>query len=188
MPDGSKKSIEDVMIGERIASPFFETVQVIGKRTGTVYPNRMYLINDSLITTGEHVFFTTRGTVCCDGSNSTKVEQPWRNVVINNDGSKGLWKVPQGLPTGKLTIGDFVMSMDDSTDYIEIKSIEELKPGVINLNNNVTTLITGSSMVIDIGYVVGGWPTVWWREGEDITRLYKELTGQEVHTGTLINA
>ena len=93
------------------------------------------------------------------------------------------WSLPGGLTTDKMKLGSKIIVGDKD---VEIKSITPIN---IDLNSKVQTLITGSSMIIKGGIVVGGWPSSWGSEKpQDTNRLHKELTGQIDYTGNWINA
>ena len=161
MPNAVERNIEDIQVGDDIACHFNGTAEVVGKRVGLVKHNNMYLLNNSLITTGEHVFLTRNGWVAADGE-----------------------KIPQNLETTKMKIGDKIVCGDS---YKEITSIVQLFG--ISPEAHVTTLVTGSNMIIQGGLVVGGWPTSWGdKETLDSERVLKEITNQVDSLGKWINA
>jgi hypothetical protein len=179
MPDALERNIEDIQIGEYIACHFNGTAKVIGKRVGPAGANNMYLLNNDLITTGEHVFLTRNGWVAVDGDKKTRATDIWREIVTDNVGSTRLLKIPQNLATVKMKIGDKVVCGDS---YKEITSIVQLFN--ISPEAHVTTLVTGSNMIIQGGLVVGGWPTSWGDKGTlDSERVFKEITGQVDYMG-----
>ena len=182
MPDALERNIEDIQIGEYIACHFNGTAKVIGKRVGSAGPNNMYLLNNDLITTGEHVFLTRNGWVAVDGDKKTRATDIWREIVTDNVGSTRLLKIPQNLATVKMKIGDKVVCGDS---YKEITSIVQLFN--ISPEAHVTTLVTGSNMIIQGGLVVGGWPTSWGNKDTLYPeRVFKEITDQVDYTGKWI--
>ena len=182
MANGSEKNIEDVKIGEMIACHFNPNgAQVLGRRAGHVRGNNMYLINNDLITTGEHRFYTREGAwISADkpeSISSSYVYSPWREVANDDMNSIHQWKYPQGLIAGQMNIGDKLVVGDKD---VVVNSIVPIK---VAPNDKVQTLITGSSMIIQGGIVVGGWAASWYEQGQDVNRYLKEVTGQVDFTG-----
>ena len=174
MPNSIEKNIEDVKIGESIACHFNGSAKVVGKRVGHAGYNNMYLLNNDFITTGEHVFLTRSGWVAVDGEKKTRQQGQWREIVTDNNGSTRLLKIPQNLEVRKMMIGDKIVCGDS---YKQITSIKQLFD--IDFTAHVTTLVTGSNMIVQGGLVVGGWPTSWGTEmSMDSDRLFKEISGQ----------
>tara|TARA_R110000744_G_C19169055_1_gene541389 strand:+ start:232 stop:786 length:555 start_codon:yes stop_codon:yes gene_type:complete len=184
MSNAVERNIEDIQVGDDIACHFNGTAEVVGKRVGLVKHNNMYLLNNSLITTGEHVFLTRNGWVAADGEKKTRTTGAWREIVTDTIGSTRLLKIPQNLETTKMKIGDKIVCGDS---YKEITSIVQLFG--ISPEAHVTTLVTGSNMIIQGGLVVGGWPTSWGdKETLDSERVLKEITNQVDSLGKWINA
>jgi len=178
MLNGFEKNIEDIKVGDRIASHVNGSVEVVAKKSGPVAYNNMYLLNGSLITTGEHAFLTRTGWVAADGGESRK-SGPWREVQTDDLGSTNLLKIPQNLSVRHMQIGDKIICGDS---YKEITSIEQLFD--VNFDDRITTLITGSDMIIQGGLVVSAWTASWGTDSQmDTSRLFKELTGKVDYTG-----
>ena len=187
MANGSEKNIEEVKIGELIACHFNpKGAEVLGRRAGRVHGNNMYLINNDLITTGEHRFYTRGGWVSVDTAEDALAGQQfhggWREIANDDMNSVHQWKLPQGLLAGQMNIGDKLVVGDKD---VVVNSIVPIK---VAPNDKVQTLITGSSMIIQGGIVVGGWAASWYEQGQDVNRYLKEATGQVDSLGKWINA
>ena len=180
MLDGTQKNIEDINVGEHIVSHVNGSVEVVAKKSGPVACNNMYLLNNDLITTGEHAFLTRTGWVAADGGESRK-SGPWREVITDSVGSTRMMKVPQNLLVRDMKVGDKIICGDG---FKEITSIQQLFD--INLDDRITTLVTGSDMIIQGGLVVSAWTTSWYDQNIDINRLYKEITGEIDYTGKAV--
>ena len=178
MANGSEKNIEDVKIGELIACHFNPNgAEVLGRRAGRVHGNNIYLINNDLITTGEHRFYTRGGWISVDTAEDVLAGQQfhggWREIANDDMNSIHQWSLPEGLTVDKMKLGSKIIVGDKD---VEIKSITPIS---IDLNSKIQTLITGSSMIIKGGIVVDGWTSSWGSEKpQDTNRLHKELTGQ----------
>ena len=182
MQDGTQRNIEDVKIGELIACHFNPNgAEVLGRRAGRVQGNNMYLINNDLITTGEHRFYTREGGwISADkpeNISSSYIYSPWREIANDDMNSIHQWKFPQGLIADQMNIGDKLVVGDKD---VVVNSIVPIK---VAPNDKVQTLITGSSMIIQGGIVVGGWAASWYEQGQDVNRYLKEATGQVDFTG-----
>lgn len=152
MADGSEKRLDEVRSGEFVSCAFNRSVPVLAIRKTHVRDNDMFRLNNDLVTTGEHAFWSpsTREWLVCDKKGDFREISPWRTVEI--DGKKHLWKFPSGLNAKQMKIGDKVQVGDRSVTIFKIESITlpDSSPSLI-------TLITTSSMIIRNGWVVSGW-------------------------------
>jgi hypothetical protein len=182
MQDGTERNIEDVKIGELIACHFNPNgAEVLGRRAGRVQGNNMYLINNDLITTGEHRFYTRKGSwVAVDLPEKVKYNYEncgWREIANDDMNSIHVWNLPKGVNPAQMNIGDKLVVGDKD---VEVKSIVPIN---VDPQDKLQTLITGSSMIIHGGIVVDGWIASWYEQGQNINRYLKEVTGQIDKTG-----
>lgn len=181
MLDGTQKNIEDINVGERVVCHFNGSSEVVAKRMSFVgTDNNMYLLNNDFITSGEHPFLTRDGWVAVDGEWKTRSLSPWREVITDDLGSTRIMKVPQNLLVRDMRVGDKIICGDG---FKEITSIEKLS---LDYFDRITTLVTGSNYIVQNGLVVGGWPTSWYDQANDINRLYKEISGEIDYTGKAV--
>lgn len=176
MANGEERRLDQVQIGEHIACAFNGTAPVLGIRRSLVKDNNMFKINDDLITTGEHSFWSakTQEWLVCDKNDDHRVASPWR--LVETPSGVHFWKFPQGSNPRQMMIGDHLQIGDRS---VEIKKIEPIT--LPDTSPTLITLITTSSMIIHGGYVVGGWCGKDFNKPiqNDIDRRLKLLAGEE---------
>lgn len=180
MADGTQKNIEDINVGERVACHFRGSAEVVGKRVGPAGRNNFYLIDQNFITTGEHQFLTRNGWVAVESTGTERSLFPWREIVTDANGSTYQWMLPANISGVNMKVGDKILCGDT---HKEVKSIEKLHH--VNPNDRVTSLITGSNIIINEGIVAEAWPTKatdkFLEDSSayfDSERFFKEITGQ----------
>jgi hypothetical protein len=152
MSNGTEKRLDQVQTGEYVSCAFNRSAPVFAIRKTHVRDNNMFKLNNDLITTGEHPFWSPakKEWLVCDKKDDLREIIPWRDVEI--DGTKHLWKMPTGLNPRQMKVGDKVQVGDRSVTIFKIEPITlpDNSPSLI-------TLITTSSMIIRNGWVVSGW-------------------------------
>jgi hypothetical protein len=154
MADGKEKRLDSVRPGEWIACHFSGTAPVFAVRETEVRHNKMFKINNDMITTGEHAFWspTTYEWLVCDKTSDARTTSPRRRVKANFSGQQSVMKIPAGLSPRQMKVGDRLLVGDNLVTVFKIEPITlpETSPKLI-------TLITTTSMIIRGGWVVSGW-------------------------------
>lgn len=181
MADGSLRNIEEVRVGEMIACGFNEVVEVLAVRVGPAQNNNLFLINGDIITTGEHVFYTRdeNQVVACEGEVSRRARivslaENYREVIIDSIGSVGKLHLPPGLIVNQMQVGARLARIGGNETVVT--SIEPWR-GKITPDDMVYTLVTGRSMVLEGGFIVGAWPSGDYFKPQDIGHLKHQLMG-----------
>lgn len=153
MANGTEKRIDEIRPGDWIACHFNGSAPVLAIRRGKVSDNKMYKINNDLITTGEHGFWipSTQEWAMCDRSEDNRESRPWRLVSQGSLDTPAIWRIVPGVKPRQMKVGDRVMVKDTT---VEITKIEK-----INLNPEIPvyTCITTSSMIVHGGWVASAW-------------------------------
>jgi len=179
MADGTEKRLDQVRPGEWISCHFSGKAPVFAVRETNAFENKMFKINNDIITTGEHAFWSPekREWLVPDKTDDYRDKAPWRRVKDSFSGQQRCMKIPSGLKPRQMILGDKVLVGDRLVTINKIDSITlpQNAPKLI-------TLVTTTSMIIRGGWVVSGW------SGQDFDRpiindidrrsklLYGELT------------
>jgi hypothetical protein len=179
MADGTEKRLDQVRPGEWISCHFSGKAPVFAVRETNAFENKMFQLNNDIITTGEHAFWSPekREWLVPDKTDDYRDKAPWRRVKTSFSGQQRCMKIPSGLKPRQMILGDKVLVGDRLVTINKINSITlpQNAPKLI-------TLVTTTSMIIRGGWVVSGW------SGQDFDRpiindidrrsklLYGELT------------
>jgi hypothetical protein len=154
MADKSWKRLDEIRAGEWVSCHFNVTAPVLGIRQAMVFGNKMYRLNNDVITSGEHGFWSEQHKMwlISDKTDDKRSESPWRIVSQGSTDSPAVWHhLGSTIQTRQMVVGDKVVV---GHHEVEIKKIERWH---LPFSTPIYTLITTSSMIIRGGWVVGGW-------------------------------
>ena len=154
MADGTEKRLDQVRPGEWVACHFSGKAPVFAVRETNAHENKMFKINNDMITTGEHAFWSpaTYEWLVCDKQNDHRSNMPKRLVKSDFSGQARPMHFPQGLNAKQMKIGDRLLVGD------KLVTVFKIEPISLPLDSpKLITLVTTTSMIIKGGWVVSGW-------------------------------
>lgn len=177
MADQTWKRLDEVRPGEWIACHFNGTAPVLGIRQAKVRGNKMFRLNNDIITSGEHGFWSQQHKMwlVSDKTDDMRSQSPWRGVSQGSMNTTARWHhLGSTIQTRQMVVGDKVVV---GQKEVEITKMERW---YLPLNTRIYTLITTSSMIIRGGWVVGGWAGKDFDKPihNDIDRRLKMLRGE----------
>jgi hypothetical protein len=177
MSDGTEKRLDQVRPGEWVACHFSGKAPVFAVRETNPHENKMYRINNDIITTGEHAFWSpvNREWLVCDKQFDHRQSSPKRRVKAKDSGQTTCMYFPQGLNAKQMQIGDRLLVGD------RLVTVFKIDPVIMPSDSpKLITLVTTTSMIIRGGWVVSGWSGKDFDKPihNDINRRLKMLRGE----------
>jgi hypothetical protein len=177
MADKTWKLLEDVRPGEWISCYFNGTAPVLGIRQARVRGNKLFRLNNDLITTGEHGFWSDQHKmwIVADKTEDKRAQSPWRLVSQGSTNESSTWHhLGSTIKTRQMIVGDKVVVGNGEV------TIHKIEPWTLPESTRLYTLITTSSMIIRGGWVTGGWAGKDFDKPihDDIDRRLKMLRGE----------
>lgn len=177
MANKAWKRLDEVRPGEWISCYFNGTAPVLGIRQAKVRGNKMFRLNNDLITSGEHGFWSEQHKMwlISDKTEDKREQNPWRLVSQGNMNSSQAWHhLGSTIKTRQMIVGDKVIVGNKEV------VITKIEPWKLPESTPIYTLITTSSMIIRGGWVTGGWAGKDFDKPihDDIDRRLKMLRGE----------